>query len=159
LNTGWFFAYYESMFRSVRKLKLLLASTFAATYLAMNLGGHVFHVHLGCEHFNAEGSSAAGEIDVHGLDFCEAHVLGVCAPNEARSSRDLPGDHREDNSSSSCWTCYMLSQAGDTPCEIVVPASDGYVVSLTTRWSDLYLAARQHVFLARGPPQFLLPQS
>ena len=147
------------MFRSVRKLKLFLASTFAATYLAMNLGGHVFHVHLGCEHFELEGSSVAGGTGPHGLDSCSDHSLGSCPSDEIVSSGDLPVNHPEDNSSSGCWTCYMLSQAGDTPCEIALPASDGYVVSLTTCWSDLYLAARQHVFLARGPPQFLLPQS
>lgn len=156
-------AYDAAMFRSARYLKVLIASPLIAIYLMMAIGGDVLHFHYcsshDCENVRGRNSSPACEIDAPCLDSCAESFPDLRPANEFESSNGFPWEQEQENSSSGCWTCYMLSQAGDTPCEDTLLVSNDFVGVASTSWATLYLPVSLQAFLARGPPRFLLPQS
>ena len=83
-----------------------------------------------------------------------------CAPLLLSSStQDEDGRENRQHEPTDCWTCYVLSQAGDTPNEITLPTCIDSVYSISTTLEDWQLQAITHVFLVRGPPEFLLQRS
>ena len=147
------------MFGSARKIRVLIASSAIAAYLVMALVGDALHLQHCCEHSELDHLSLARKADVPLAEVCAEHSLGLCAVGGERSSTPLPGDSDQDNRSASCWTCFMLSQVGETTAPHAVLASMVFVGTVGTRCLDLYPVAMRRLFLARGPPSFLLLQS
>ena len=73
--------------------------------------------------------------------------------NEHLSGADSPVNHEQEDSSSDCWTCYVLSQAGDIPFEITIDVSHDFVCFTAATYEHWYLPLNTHKFLVRGPPE------
>ena len=87
------------------------------------------------------------------------HLAEFVFDNEALLGTSLPRKQNHDADSTDCWTCHVLTQAGDTPNEITLPACIDSVYSISTALEDWHLQVNTHSFLVRGPPEFLLQRS
>jgi len=147
-------------------LRHLTSTSLIAIYLLMAVGGDTFHQ---LQHLVADGKcfgnshDHASSIDGKTEDFCPhshaEHLSDFDSENEHLSGTDFPRNHKHEESSSDCWTCFFLSQASDTSFEITLDISDDFVCFVAANYEHWYLRLKTYRFLVRGPPQFLLQQS
>jgi len=147
------------MLRLTRKLKPLLTLVLVASYLVVSLTGHALHHHSCCDYPNGNDSSVAAGNGAHCPDACGVPHQEVSLADAAGATRGLPGEQEEEDSSTDCWTCFMLSQVGYSSGQMSFSAGNDFVGTASTNWDALNLYAIPNVYLARGPPGFLLPQA
>ena len=141
-------------------IRHLASISLIAIYLAMFVGGDVFHQ---LQHMVADGAcfghSAGSTLssDEETKNRCShshaKHLSDFGSENEHLSGADSPVNHEQEDSSSDCWTCYVLSQAGDIPFEITIDVSHDFVCFTAATYEHWYLPLNTHKFLVRGPPE------
>ena len=140
-------------------IRHLTSISLIAIYLAMFVGGDVFHQ---LQHMVADGvffGHSAGNTlssDEETKSLCShshtKHLSDFGSENEHLSGADSPVNHEQEDSSSDCWTCYVLSQAGDISFEITIDVSHDFVCCTTAIYEHWHLPLITHNYLLRGPP-------
>lgn len=147
-------------------LRHLASTSLMAIYLATIVGGETFHqlqhvVADGACFGHSDGDASSTDDATKGL--CShshtEHSSDLSSKNEQLSGTDSPLKHQQEESSSDCWTCYLLSQTGNTSYEITLETNYGIVYFASTTYEHFHLQVKTHSFLVRGPPVFLLQHS
>ena len=147
-------------------IRHLTSISLIAIYLAMFVGGDVFHQ---LQHMVADGAcfghSAGSTLssDEETKNFCShshaKHLSDFGSENEHLLGADAPENHEKEDSSSDCWTCYVLAQAGDVSFEITIDVSHHFVYFAAATYEHWHLPLNTHNFLVRGPPEIHSPTS
>ena len=147
-------------------LRFLASILLIAIYLAMAVGGDVFHklqhvvVDGVCSGHSAGNTPSCGEETQHTCSHAHAeHKTELSSENEDLLGTTFPGKDYQNNRSSDCWTCYVLSQAGDTPFKITVDTCQDFVCFIVATYGQLHVPPNPRHFCVRGPPESLFPQS
>ncbi|MEC9097367.1 MAG: hypothetical protein VX776_12075 [Planctomycetota bacterium] len=147
-------------------LRNLASISLIASYLTMFVGGGVLHQlqhmvagDICVTHSDRNASSSSDEAESSCSHSHADHLTDFVLGNEELLGTSLPRKQNHDDESTDCWTCYVLSQAGDTPYAITLPADIDSVYSISTALEDWQLQVNPHSFLVRGPPEFLLQRS
>ena len=147
-------------------IRHLASISLIAIYLAMVVGGDVFHQ---LQHMVADGAcfghSAGSTLssDEETKNRCShshaKHLSDFGSENEHLLGADSPVNHEQEDSSSDCWTCYVLAQAGDISFEITIDVSHHFVYFAAATYEPWHLPLNTHKFLVRGPPEIHSPTS
>ncbi|MFL2864872.1 MAG: hypothetical protein ACJZ8Y_06615 [Pirellulaceae bacterium] len=147
-------------------IRHLASISLIAIYLAMVVGGDVFHQ---LQHMVADGAcfghSAGSTLssDEETKNRCShshaKHLSDFGSENEHLLGADSPVNHEQEDSSSDCWTCYVLAQAGDISFEITIDVSHHFVYFAAATYEHWHLPLNTHKFLVRGPPEIHSPTS
>ena len=129
-----------------------------AIYLALAIGGHAAHRF---QHVRGNASCCPSE----SLSSCSSTLgeTGCLPPSNAASNccplNSQPNDGEDDDDSSECLTCCVLSQIADTSATEVLPLGVACTFLKATEYSGLYVESSRRGFMVRGPPAFLFLQS
>ena len=140
-------------------IRHLASISLIAIYLAMFVGGDVFHQ---LQHMVADGAcfghSAGSTLssDEETKNRCShshaKHLSDFGSENEHLLGANSPVNHKQEDSSSDCWTCYVLAQAGDVSFEITIDVSHHFVYFAAATYEHWRLPLNTHNYLLRGPP-------
>lgn len=106
-------------------------------------------------------------------DCCEDVATTACYPSLKANSTCCPTQHSEaitannpvdkdtdpKERSSDCWTCYTLSQAGNSSAEVYHPAVIQIVFLSCSNYEDRRPQSCTHNYPVRGPPELRLATS
>ena len=147
-------------------LRFLASISLISIYLAMAVGGDVFHklqhvvVDGVCSGHSAGNTPSCGEETQDTCSHAHAeHKTELSSENEYLLGTSFPGKDNQNNRSSDCWTCYVVSQAGDTPFEITVDTCQDFIFFIVATYSQLHVQPNPRHFCVREPPEPLCPQS
>jgi len=124
-------------------------------YVALAIGGHAAHrfQHLGsdgaCCQNESESSLPVGATRQACLSAANATSHG-CPVNPESN------DGQNDDESTECLTCSVLSQVADTSASEVLPLGVAATFLKITEFPGLNLKSSRCGFMVRGPPAFLL---
>ena len=130
----------------------LVPSLIILAYAGIFIGGRTVHEHF-CQLSRADCcedlATSAYHLSLTANSICcpTQHSKAITAKNPVDKDTD-PKDR-----SSDCWTCYTLSQAGNSSAEIYHPAVTQMVFLSCSDYEDRRLQSYTHNFLVRGPPE------
>ena len=130
----------------------LVPSFIILAYAGILISGRTFHQHL-CNVSDTDCCERV-ETNAHHASF-KANSSGC----PLQSSTDITVNTSPDNGTtpddglSDCWTCYTLSQAGNSSAELFLSAHHQVVFFFCSDYENRRLQACTHNYLVRGPPE------
>ena len=126
-----------------------------AIYLALAIGGPAAHrlQHMGSKALCCQNEGELSRSGTANEDACSSPVMAAShgCPEKPQSNHG-----QDDEDSSDCLTCCVLSQVADTSAAEILPLGVAATFLKINGYQGLYLEASRLGFKSRGPPAFLL---